>query len=260
MTTFGRLTYSLMFLGLLVFAAWPVRAQGPQSAPAGVESDWTLCARHVAEAERLLGVPARLLTAISMAESGRHNKEQRAVFAWPWTVMAEGKGRYLPTRTAAVNEVRQLKAKGVRNIDVGCMQINLMYHPQAFDSLEQAFDPAYNVAYSAKYLLDHYRELNSWEAAVGRYHSATPKYNLRYRTKVMDIWNKEQQKMASGNEDTFLPVQQASRPANNGDPSDKSDPSAPASTLPYTAKPISAQSFAHSSQIQPGPGGPFFAR
>lgn len=254
MTTFGRVTFSLMFLALLVFAAWPVRAEEPQFAPAGVESDWTLCARNIAEAERLLGVPARLLTAIAKAESGRHNKELRAVFAWPWTVMAEGRGRYLPSRAAAVREVRQLKAKGVRNIDVGCMQINLMYHPDAFDSLEQAFNPAYNVAYSAKYLIDHYRKFNSWEAAVGRYHSATPKYNLRYRTKVMDIWNKEQQKMASGKEDAFLPVQQASRKA------DSSRQSAPASNLPYTAKPLSTQHFAHSSQIQPGPGGPFFPR
>lgn len=253
MTLLGRLSFILMLLMLLAFGAWPLKADSMRIAPAGVDSDWTLCARYVAEAERMLGVPAHLLTAISKAESGRHNKAHRAVFAWPWTVMAEGKGRYLPSREAAVQEVRMLKKKGVRNIDVGCMQINLMYHPQAFSSLEQAFEPAYNVAYSAKYLLDHYRELNSWEAAVGRYHSATPKYNLRYRTKVMEIWQKEQRTAARG-EAEFHPVRQASRPTNHSGETTRT------STLPYTAKPISAQRFAHSSQIQPGPSGPFFAR
>ncbi|MDZ7712446.1 MAG: hypothetical protein U5L06_04740 [Rhodovibrio sp.] len=68
--------------------------------------------------------------------------------------MAEGRGRYLPSKAAAIAEVRDLQARGVSNIDVGCMQVNLHWHGDAFESLEQAFDPAYNVAYAAAFLLD----------------------------------------------------------------------------------------------------------
>ena len=34
--------------------------------------------------------------------------------------------------------------RGVRQVDVGCMQINLQSHPHAFASLEDAFDPGSN--------------------------------------------------------------------------------------------------------------------
>ena len=32
--------------------------------------------------------------------------------------------------------------RGVRLMDVGCMQVNLQMHPDAFPSLDAAFDPA----------------------------------------------------------------------------------------------------------------------
>lgn len=152
--------------------------------------NWDVCSRHVDAAESILGLPPKILTAISLAESGRYSKERSATLAWPWTVMAEGKGRYLPSREAAIAEVRGLKARGVRNIDVGCMQINLMYHGKAFDDVEQAFDPAFNIAYAAKYLMDLRSETNSWVRALSRYHSATPVHANRYRAKVLAIWRK----------------------------------------------------------------------
>ena len=48
--------------------------------------------------------------------------------------------------------VRAMQANGVRSIDVGCGQINLMYHPDAFPNLELAFDPQANAAYAARFL------------------------------------------------------------------------------------------------------------
>ena len=45
------------------------------------------------------------------------------------------------TRQQAVAAVQALQARGVRSIDVGCLQVNLMYHPIAFASLDDAFDP-----------------------------------------------------------------------------------------------------------------------
>ena len=71
---------------------------------------------------------------------------------WPWTVNAEGQGAFYDTKAEAVAAVRAMQARGVRSIDVGCGQINLMHHPDAFASLEQAFDPQANAAYAARFL------------------------------------------------------------------------------------------------------------
>lgn len=184
-----------MFRRLLLILALVVLPTGRgEAAPAATPDPQELCAGHIAAAEKLLGLPAHLLGAIAQVESGRWNREQQAILAWPWTVMAEGKGRYLPTREAAIREVQALQARGVRNIDVGCMQINLRHHPAAFDDLEQAFEPAYNVAYGASFLVGLYRELNSWTRAIGRYHSATPQFANRYRAKVMRAWREEKRR------------------------------------------------------------------
>jgi soluble lytic murein transglycosylase-like protein len=175
-------------VALSAFApAQPTRAD---SASAG--DPWALCAAATNAAEAMRpDLPAHLLGALSKVESGRWHAASKARLAWPWTVMAEGRGRYLPTKAAAIAEVRALKAKGVSNIDVGCMQVNLHWHGRAFDTLEQAFDPAYNVAYAAAFLLDLRASENSWTKAIGVYHSRTPKFSGPYRSKVFRHWRAE---------------------------------------------------------------------
>ena len=147
-----------------------------------------VCRAMAAQEERMRGMPDSLLQALSLAESGRRDDATRQMVAWPWTVMAEGEGRYYPTKQDAVNAVRQLKARGIRNIDVGCMQINLLHHSDAFASIETAFEPQTNVAYGAAYLSALHRETRSWFTAVKRYHSAKPKFHLPYRGRVFRIW------------------------------------------------------------------------
>jgi hypothetical protein len=137
-------------------------------------------------------IPRHLLAAIALAESGRKHPTLGKRMPWPWTVMAEGQGRYLPTKEAAIQEVRELQARGIGNIDVGCMQVNLYYHPDAFFSLEQAFDPASNVAYAGRFLRSLFEDSGAWDEAAGRYHSATPELKDPYRDKVVQIWNREQ--------------------------------------------------------------------
>ncbi|MBK1671553.1 hypothetical protein CKO28_26500 [Rhodovibrio sodomensis] len=174
---------------LAVLAAAPARAD---SAPGG--DAWAVCAAATDAAEAIRpDLPAHLLGALAKVESGRWHAGSKARLAWPWTVMAEGRGRYLPSRAAAVAEVRELQARGVTNIDVGCMQVNLHWHGQAFDSLQQAFDPAYNVAYAAAFLLDLRASENSWTKAIGVYHSRTPKFSGPYRSKVFRHWRAEKQ-------------------------------------------------------------------
>jgi len=193
----GRLAAGLT-LALSVAAASllaPLAALASQEQPqVTTPSPWTFCARATNLIERQEGVPRQLLRAISKVESGRLHQKKRIVMAWPWTVMAEGRGRYLPTKSAAIAEVEGLKARGIRNIDVGCMQVNLHYHPHAFANLNQAFDPIANVAYAAAYLHSLKNEEGSWAKAVARYHSANPGRYKQYRVKVHLAWREERAK------------------------------------------------------------------
>lgn len=166
----------------LAFAALPARAV-PTVANEG------LCAAEAAAQERLYGIPTALLHSISIVESGRYDSQHKAVIAWPWTVMAEGQGRYLPSKAEAIAEVKRLKARGVQNIDVGCMQVNLRHHPTAFANLDEAFDPAANVAYAARFLKGLFGATGHWPTAASYYHSQTPHLAAAYRERLMKVWN-----------------------------------------------------------------------
>jgi hypothetical protein len=103
---------------------------------------------------------------------------------------------YFPTREAAIAEVRQLQARGVRIIDVGCMQVNLHHHPNAFPTLEQAFDPLTNARYAARFLTELNSSRNDWARSAGHYHSQTPERAEPYRTRVLAAWAQEQNRPA----------------------------------------------------------------
>lgn len=184
-----RLVPALVGLLTLAIAGWialsPARAEifgrltrGPADA----------CRIAIDRIERSAKIPAQLMTAISMVESGRSDPETGEKIAWPWTVNNAGDGRYFATKAQAQAHVRALWARGERNIDVGCMQVNLMYHPEAFIDLEEAFDPEANVAYAASYLRQLRDDKHSWSIAVAHYHSATPERGQVYRKKVFDAW------------------------------------------------------------------------
>lgn len=176
--------YIFLLTGLWLLTAPAQAAIFPATASKHLET----CKKSVAEMEKKYRIPKKLLNAISQAETGRWHKESREIIAWPWTVYSEGRGRYLPTKQAAIREVEKLKAKGVRNIDVGCMQVNLHYHPKAFKNLEQAFDPDINAEYAASLLKKLKSENRSWNMSVAHYHSRTLKYNQPYKRKVLKLW------------------------------------------------------------------------
>ena len=148
-----------------------------------------LCTKYFPEQERLKGIPTHLLAAIASVESGRWNEELNMSLPWPWTINVEGKGYYLSSKAEAVSRVKELLKKGVRSIDVGCMQVNLKHHPRAFATLDQAFDPQYNVAYAAKFLRSNYEETNSWTRAAAAYHSRTAKEGKKYLARIEGSWS-----------------------------------------------------------------------
>jgi soluble lytic murein transglycosylase-like protein len=164
------------FCALAVIPFTPVVAE---------ESAWTACRRAIATAEPGSGVPAGLLGAIALVESGRSDPRSGRVEPWPWTWNVEGEGHTAPTREAAVAEVSALLAQGRRSIDVGCMQVNLLYHPTAFPKLEEAFDPMVNVRYAASFLKELQARTGNWAQAVANYHSGEAEHGLAYQRQVL---------------------------------------------------------------------------
>jgi tetratricopeptide (TPR) repeat protein len=146
------------------------------------------CLRYLQGYERSMRIPQGLLTAISFVEAGRVGEDGQ-ITAWPWTINVNGQGRYFASKEEAVATTRKLIDEGQRSIDVGCMQINLRYHPNAFRTIEDAFDPALNVAYGAQFLTSLHQLQGSWAKAVERYHSSDDGRREEYREKVMAAWN-----------------------------------------------------------------------
>jgi hypothetical protein len=163
-----------------------------------------ICVQATRQAELDHHLPPFLLAAISLAETGRWSTDHKASFSWPWTVMAEGIGRYLPTKAAAIAEVRRLQARGITNIDVGCLQINLFYHGDAFGSLEEALDPTANAQYAASFLAALNTESRSWTTAVASYHSRDTDRGAAYRDKVYDLWYGQRDHLIDSAKDTRL--------------------------------------------------------
>ena len=156
-----------------------------------------LCQQAIEAATRAHATPPGLMAAIGRVESGRHDPTSGALHPWPWTVDAEGQGAFYNSKELAIAAVRALQARGVRSIDVGCMQVNLMQHPGAFNSLEQAFDPMANADYAARFLVELHGQTGAWPAATAMYHSATPELGAAYREKVIAVWPEEQRLTAT---------------------------------------------------------------
>ena len=147
--------------------------------------DTEVCTVAAQQFEKKYQIKKHLLSTISNVESGRLNPKTQRTSAWPWTVNAQGKGYFFETKQQAIAQVKKLQESGVKSIDVGCMQINLAYHPEAFEDLEEAFNPYKNMEYGAKFLKKLYAQKgNDWNKAATAYHSSLPRKAQKYAQKL----------------------------------------------------------------------------
>lgn len=146
---------------------------------------YELCEIAADKAEADYQIKPNLLQTIASVESGRWNAEAGKRVAWPWTVHAKGKGRYYKTKAEAIAAVQDLQRRGITNIDVGCMQINLKYHGTAFKNLDEAFDPQKNANYSAQFLRSLYkRNKQNWTKTAMHYHSRNFRRGTNYKNRL----------------------------------------------------------------------------
>jgi hypothetical protein len=165
------------FLLIATILIWPFAASAANPG--------RLCDTAAQAAAQRHGVPLDVMRAIALVETGR--KLDGRMEPWPWAIHAEGRSHWPISRKQALALVQKARERGVRNIDLGCFQINLHWHGARFASLDDMIDPERNADYAARLLKHHKARLGSWEAAAGAYHSATPALAARYRARVASM-------------------------------------------------------------------------
>lgn len=123
------------------------------------------CEREMARAAEQQGIPLGVLYAVGLAETGRGDSLR------PYALNIAGRAVYDIDRAQALTLLENARRAGIRSIDIGCMQINRLYHADHFDSVDDMLDPAKNVAYAARFLKDLHTREGSWTMAVARYHA-----------------------------------------------------------------------------------------
>ena len=167
------------------------------------------CSQFFSKYERQYLLPSRLLKAIAMQESGKWNKDYQKKVPWPWTMNVRGKGYYFDSKAEAMKKFQHYRSQGIKSIDVGCMQVNMKYHGSHFNNYNQAFDPEYNIRYSAILLRKLYKKYGSWKVAVANYHAGSNRSaerkarGKRYSQKVLKYWKDEIQEMINQNKVEF---------------------------------------------------------
>ena len=176
-----------VILGLCLVTAFPQAAAGATSQ--GSVDPGEACINAARSISKKVGMPAGLLHAIGLVESGWLDPAWFRRTPWPYAVDVDGAGYWFGNATVAARFVQSALGNGARFVDVGCFQIDLEYHPNAFTSLLQAFNPKSNAAYAAKFLLQLHAQLGSWPAAIAAYHSDDPSHGERYAQRVIAVWD-----------------------------------------------------------------------
>jgi hypothetical protein len=159
---------------------------------------WPLLARNAVQGDRLPDpaqtclhaaylaaqdedVPLSVLLTVALVETGRAGAD--GLHPWAWAVRAHDRGHWPETAQAALGIAQAAQASGAENIDLGCFQINLRWHGDAFDSLTAMLDPGQNARYAARLLRGHHARLGDWSLAAGAYHSGRAEHAARYRAR-----------------------------------------------------------------------------
>jgi soluble lytic murein transglycosylase-like protein len=115
------------------------------------------------------GVPASVLYAIALQESGARFRNR--LLPWPWTLNVAGQAERYATRLDACAGLRRALARTpMKRIDVGLGQINLGYHAHRYQDACDLLDPYRNLAIAAEILKEQHTPGEDWLQAIGRYH------------------------------------------------------------------------------------------
>ncbi|WP_214471953.1 lytic transglycosylase domain-containing protein [Mesorhizobium sp. dw_380] len=135
------------------------------SLASGASAATNPCEPEILRAADRYGVPAGILYAVGLTETGKKGSLQ------PNALNIEGKAVFPRSRTEALATFANAQREGKTLIDLGCMQINHHYHSSHFRSVEDMLDPRQNVDYAARFLASLHARHETWSMAVARYNA-----------------------------------------------------------------------------------------
>jgi hypothetical protein len=138
-------------------------------------------------------IPATLLYAVALAESGRSIESLPVRRPWPWTLNIAGKGIYYASRLAAWHALEATLRARQERVDIGLMQVNWRYHQDRLQSSWMALDPLHNLSVGAAILKACYERWQEWWRSVGCYHAPSDRQRAdRYQQRVAALWRQLQ--------------------------------------------------------------------
>ncbi|TRW96784.1 lytic transglycosylase domain-containing protein [Paracoccus sp. M683] len=173
---------SLLILLLAALGLAPATAALP---PAESVQAAEICEYAAATAAAEAGIPAEIMGALTLTETGR--RLDGAVRPWAWSVNAEGAGSWFDDPASALAFAEDRIAMGRPNVDIGCFQINYRWHGENFASVAAMFDPMTNARYAARFVRQLYDETGDWRAAAGAFHSRTPANANKYLARFDEL-------------------------------------------------------------------------
>ena len=161
-----------------------------------------LCLSAATDSEQRYHLPHGLLAAISRVETGRPMPVTNDRQPWPWSVNADGETLFFDTRAEAIAETQfrlnqTRTGNGPHFVDIGCVQVDISIHRNAFATLADAFNPATNADYAARLMTSLHRKGADWKAASQNYHSATPSLGIPYGASVAHTHATQRDTLAS---------------------------------------------------------------
>lgn len=134
---------------------------------------------------RISGLPSAVVYSIALTESGR--KVNGAKQPYPWSLSINSnppQSLRFNTRKEAEAHLNSLLKRGITNIDVGLMQVNLMYHGHSVRNPVDLLDPKLNVMVASVFLRELLNESQDIGKTIARYHSRTAPLGDNYKRLV----------------------------------------------------------------------------
>ncbi|CAF4102334.1 unnamed protein product [Rotaria magnacalcarata] len=102
--------------------------------------------------EEQYGIPSGLLEAIAFVESGINSH----------AINVAGKPVIATNNNEALKVIADARDNGIRNIDVGVMQLNYRWHSNAFANIQEMLNPKRNIEYAAEFLIRLKKQHGTW--------------------------------------------------------------------------------------------------
>jgi len=181
--SWGCVAILQVFLGLWMLATTCgiAHAIAPDNASAPLETN-EMDSRHTIATGELLretawwgvagkrGLDPYILYAVALVESAKVSK--RIAKPWPWALNRQGRP-FIPSSLAEAKDILGgALAKGIRNIDVGLMQVNIHWQGHRVRQPEDLLDPETNLRVGADVLAESIGSApGNLILGIGRYHA-----------------------------------------------------------------------------------------